>query len=236
MFLVLSSVFRRAIRLGFPACWRQAYIISIPEGPQSSSVVNYRPTSLTSVLSKVLVSVSVHLGRFMGGGVFQPPSLLIRKVLVPMMHCCARPIHCKVNWRMERRLGSCRFISAQPVTWVNREGILYKLCSVGIGGSVLSTLTQFLSNLSQHVMVDGCRSKMFNILSGVRQGSVLGPWYCSNCTHRSLFPFRTISLSAQEAITANYKHWEYRLGLRYFRIWDSKCSLTLPSISSMRGE
>ena len=40
---------------------------------------------------------------------------------------------------------------------VNHQGILYKLCSVGIGGSVLSILTWFLSNRSQHVMVDGCQ-------------------------------------------------------------------------------
>ena len=32
---------------------------------------------------------------------------------------------------------------------VNHQGILYKLCSVGIGGSVLSILTQFLSDRSQ---------------------------------------------------------------------------------------
>ena len=29
---------------------------------------------------------------------------------------------------------------------VNHLGILYRLCSVGIGGSVLSILTQFLTN------------------------------------------------------------------------------------------
>ena len=40
---------------------------------------------------------------------------------------------------------------------VNHQGILYKLCSVGIGGSVLSILTQFLSNRSQHIMVDSCQ-------------------------------------------------------------------------------
>ena len=39
---------------------------------------------------------------------------------------------------------------------VNHLGILYKLCSVGIGVSVLSILTQFLSNRSQLVMMDGC--------------------------------------------------------------------------------
>ena len=58
---------------------------------------------------------------------------------------------------------------------VNHQGILYKLCSMGIGGSVLSILTRFLSNRSQHVMVDSCRSKLANIISGVPQGSVLGP-------------------------------------------------------------
>ena len=39
---------------------------------------------------------------------------------------------------------------------------------------MLSVLTQFLSNLSQCVMVDGSRSKLVNMVSGVRQGSVLG--------------------------------------------------------------
>ena len=57
---------------------------------------------------------------------------------------------------------------------VNHLAILYKLCSVGIGGSVLSILTQFLSNQSQQVMVDGCRSKLVNVVSGVAQVSVLG--------------------------------------------------------------
>ena len=47
---------------------------------------------------------------------------------------------------------------------VNHQGILYKLCSVGIGGSVLSILTQFLSDRLQHVMVHGCRSKLVNVV------------------------------------------------------------------------
>ena len=57
---------------------------------------------------------------------------------------------------------------------VSHLGIPYKLCSVGILGSVLSILTQFPSNRSQHVMVDCCWSKLVNVVSGVPQGSVLG--------------------------------------------------------------
>ena len=33
---------------------------------------------------------------------------------------------------------------------VNHQRILFKLCSVGVGDSVLSVLTQFLSNRSQY--------------------------------------------------------------------------------------
>ena len=45
---------------------------------------------------------------------------------------------------------------------VNYQGILCMLCSVCIEGSVLSMLTQLPSNLSQHVMVYGFRSKLAN--------------------------------------------------------------------------
>ena len=58
---------------------------------------------------------------------------------------------------------------------VSHQGIFIRLSSVGIGGSVLSVLTQFLSNRSQFVFVCGCRSKLVNLVSGVPQGSVLGP-------------------------------------------------------------
>ena len=61
----LSVVFWRLVRLGsFQACWRQANVTPIPKGPPSSSVANYRPISITSVLSKDIEC-------------FQPPSLFI---------------------------------------------------------------------------------------------------------------------------------------------------------------
>ena len=64
----LSVVFQRLVRLGsFPPCWRQVNVTPIPKGPPPSSVANYRPISITSVLSKVFERlVSVCLGRFMG--------------------------------------------------------------------------------------------------------------------------------------------------------------------------
>ena len=43
---------------------------------------------------------------------------------------------------------------------------------------MLSVLTQFFYDRSQYVVVDGCRSKLVNVVSGVTQGSVLGLQYC----------------------------------------------------------
>ena len=61
-----------------------------------------------------------------------------------------------------------------------------------IGGSVLSILTQFLSNRSHHVMVDGCRSKLVDVVSGMPQGSAFGLLFFFLYTSE-LFPFWKIS-------------------------------------------
>ena len=96
---------------------------------------------------------------------FQPPSLLIRKIWVPLF----------VSYTLQRALKKGQEGGIVQIYFSNHQGILYKLCSVGIGGSVLTILTKFLSNRSHHVIVDGCLSKLVNIVGGVPQGSVLWP-------------------------------------------------------------
>ena len=46
---------------------------------------------------------------------------------------------------------------------------------LGIGGSALSILAQFLTNISQPVVVDGCRCKLVNVGSGVQHGHCFRP-------------------------------------------------------------
>ena len=54
---------------------------------------------------------------------------------------------------------------------------------MGIGGFyVVDTDIIFLSYRSQHVMRDGCWSKLFNVVSGVPQGCVLLPLLFLLCT------------------------------------------------------
>ena len=125
-------------------------------------------------------------------GVLLTTQLAYRKGLgtCDALLCVSHTLQSALESGQEARIVQIDFSAA--FDGVNHQGILYKLCSVGIGGSLLSILTQFLSNRSQHVMVDGCRSKLVNVVSGVSQGSVLGPLLFLY-TPRSLLPFCRIS-------------------------------------------
>ena len=70
--------------------------------------------------------------------------------------CVSHTLQSALESGQEARIVQIDFSAA--FDGVNHQEILNKLSSVGIGGPVLSLSTQFLSNRSQHVMVDSCRT------------------------------------------------------------------------------
>ena len=125
----LSVVFRLLVRLGsFPPCWRQANVTPISKGPPSSSVANYRPISITSVLSKVFERmVSVHLGRFMEhNGVLPTTQFAYRKGLgaSDALLCMSHTLQSALESDQDSR--SCRLISVQSLI-----GLTIRAFSVG---------------------------------------------------------------------------------------------------------
>ena len=60
---------------------------------------------------------------------------------------------------------------------VDHKRLLSKINHAGIHGPLLDWMTSFLTNRSQYVIVDGCISKAKPVLSGVPQGTVLGPLF-----------------------------------------------------------
>ena len=136
----------------------------------------------------------VHLGQFMEHcGVLPTTQFAFRKGLgtCEALLCVSHTLQSALESGQEVRIVLIDFSAA--FDWVNHQGILYRLSSVGIGGSVLFVLTQFLSNRSQFVLVDGCRSKLVNVVSGVPQ-AVFWVCCCSFCTPRNFFTFWRISL------------------------------------------
>ena len=89
------------------------------------------------------------------------------------LRCVAHIVQSALEMGQEARIVQINF--STTFDRVNHQVILFKLCSVRVGGSVVSDLTHFLSNQSQYVVVHGCHSKLVNVVSGVPQGNVLGP-------------------------------------------------------------
>ena len=103
----LAVIFRRLLRLGsFPVYWRVANVTPIPKGPPSSSVTNYRPISVTPILSKVFERlVPVRLWRFVEcRGMFPTTQSLIGKVLALVIPFFVWHTPYRVLWKWDRRL------------------------------------------------------------------------------------------------------------------------------------
>ncbi len=174
----LSAVFRRLILTGsFPMCWRNANITAIPKGSPSSDASNYRPISITPLLSKIFEHViSGRLSRYLEHSHLIPANqFAYRKnlgttdALLTISHKIQQALDCGHEARVVQLDFSAAFDR------VNHAGLLRKLQSFGVGGPVLSILTQFLTHRTHRVCVDSCYSDWYSVHSGVPQGSVLGP-------------------------------------------------------------
>ena len=124
----LSIVFWQLVRLGsFLACWRQANVTLILKGSPSFSVVNYRPISITSVLSKVFERlVSVRLGQFMERSCVLPTTqFAYRKGLgtCDALMCLSHTVQSALESGQEARIVQIHFSAA--FDRVNHLGILY---------------------------------------------------------------------------------------------------------------
>ena len=91
--------------------------------------------------------MSVRLGQFMERSCVLPATqLAYRKGLgaCDALLCVSHTLQSALESGQETRIVQIDF--SVSFDRVNHQGILYKLCSVGIVGSVLSILTQFLPN------------------------------------------------------------------------------------------
>ena len=144
-----AKVLRILLRRGlFPECWREANITSTPKGAPSSVVTEYRPISITPVLSKVYEKVIScrMMSHLIQEDVFPGCQFAYRsgRGTCDLLLTLGHVFQSSLDRAAEVRVVQLDFSAA--FDRVNHSGLIYKLKSVGVGHPVLSVLEQFLSS------------------------------------------------------------------------------------------
>lgn len=136
-----------------------------------SDIRNYRPISLLSVTSKVLeklvftrivdfVQDQLSLSQFG----FLPKCSTLQQLLIFLNTIMLSPTTDVIYIDFSKAFDS-----------VPHHELLLKLWHIGVTGQVWLWLKTYLSNRLQHVAINSAVSNPLRVISGVPQGSILGP-------------------------------------------------------------
>jgi len=174
----LSLIFEKSILLGtLPNFWKTSFIFPLLQKPPSHLVCNYRPICLTSSVCKVLEILikETFLDHLLASNLLNSSQF----GFLPNKSTLSQLILSINDWVLAADQNSVTTVAyldyAKAFDTVSHTKLLYKLQSYGLSGSLFNWLSSFISDRSFTVRVGNSESDIFRVLSGVPQGSILGP-------------------------------------------------------------
>ena len=175
---VLAAIYNQSLDTGYlPEEWTSAWITPVFKKGARSDPANYRPVSLTSIACKLLEHcICTHIrGHLDYHGILTPANHGFRK-----KHSCETQLllttHDLLRLRDEGHQVDVAILDfSKAFDTVPHKRLLGKLEHYGVKGNVHRWIQNFLTGRRQAVVVDGVFSKQESVLSGVPQGTVLGP-------------------------------------------------------------
>ena len=174
----LSRIFRKSLAEGcVPEDWRHANVAPIFKKGQHYVPANYRPISLTCVASKVMEHIicSSLMKHANNNGLFyhlQHGFRDRRSCETQLLEFIQDVV---TNMQNGLQTDVCVLDFSKAFDKVGHRRLLEKLRWYGIKGQTNKWIESFLTDRTQAVVVEGKSSSKVPVLSGVPQGSVLGP-------------------------------------------------------------
>ena len=155
-----------------PSSWKIHKVVPIFKAGDANSVKNYRPISLLSNTSKVLERlifnkiighVTKSISPLQFG--FTKNCSTLQQMLIFINQIINTPSQTDVIY----------FDISKAFDTVSHSILLRKLWSFGITGALWTWIKDYLTNRYQRVFINNCYSNLLPVVSGVPQGSILGP-------------------------------------------------------------
>ena len=160
-----------------PSDWRNAWVVPIYKKGEKHQACNYRPVSLTSITCKILEhivhsSIMRHYDR--------------NNILHDSQHGFRRKRSCETQLvittdEIARSLENGSQVDvilldfSKAFDKVPHQRLLHKLSFYGVQDKTLGWIRSFLQDRKQEVLLEGVHSSSADVISGVPQGTVLGP-------------------------------------------------------------
>ena len=174
----ISKLWRRSLDDGdMPDDVHLAYISPIFKSGDKSDPANNRPISLTNHLTKIFERVlkDVIVRHLAESQLLNETQHGFRSGRSCMTNLIEYYESILLHLQHNRSVDSIYLDFSKAFDKCDHGIILQKVSALGIGGKVYNWLESFLRNRKQIVVIDGHRSDPVCVLSGVPQGSVLGP-------------------------------------------------------------